>query len=141
MPSNNWEYYDHEWQPDPSLTVTTTHPPVCGVIRISLHGAAARAQAETGGEYRATGDWRAGRPVFSNGLTYLSVRPGWAEWGVTDTPDSDEARLVSGCVTWCLASPRAALSHRFNTSSWRYSDDNYDWREGDIRVTCDTHQH
>ena len=149
VPTNNWLYvdYDEEWQSDPEITVTTSHPSVCGLISISLHGAAATAQPETGGEYRATGDWSAGRPVFSNGLRYLSVGPGWSQWYVTDTLDSSvRARLESACVTWCPASPRAAVSHsrRFHgnmkkQSSWKYWNNIYD--KGDIRVTCDTHDH
>ena len=139
VPSNNWQYYyGGRWKSDPELTVTTSLPSVCGVIRISLHGAAAT-WPETGGDYRPTGDWSAGRPVFSNGLTYLCVRPEWSGWYVRDRPDSDGARLWSGCVTWCPASPRAAVRHRANISSWRYWKN--DWRNGDIRVTCDTHQH
>lgn len=122
VPSNNWQYYyGGKLQSDPELTVTTSLPSVCGVIRISLHGAAATAQPETGGEYRATGDWSAGRPVFSNGVTYLCVRPGKTRWAVRSRPDSDwGARLRSGCVTWCPASPRAAVSHRLNREklSW-----------------------
>ena len=141
MASNNWRYYDgREWQSDPAITVTTSLPSVCGVITISLHGAAARRQPETGGEYRATGDWSAGRPVFSNGVRYLCVRPRGTVWFVTDSSDSDWPRLVGGCVTWCPASPRAAVSHINNQSSWGYLKNNA-WRKGDIRVTCDTHQH
>lgn len=143
VPTNNWQYsHDRKWKSDPELTVTTSLPSVCGVIRISLHGAAATAQPETGGDYRPTGDWRAGRPVFSNGLTYLCVMPGGTVWGVRDRPDSDwqGTRLRSVCVTWCPASPRAAVSHRVNISSWRYLK-YIDWHEGDIRVACDTHQH
>ena len=130
--------------------MTTVLPSVCGVITISLHGAAAAAHPKTGGEYRATGDWSAGRPVFSNGVTYLYVVPGGTEVGVADRPDSGLWRLRSGCVTWCPASPRATFSHRDNQSSWEYydkdfEDDDYDdrdgWRGGDIRVTCETHQH
>ena len=127
------------WQIDPEITVTTSLPSVCGVIRISLHGAAATAQPETGGEYRATGDWSAGRPVFSNGLTYLSIWPGGTGWWITDSPDSYwHPRLKSGCVTWCPASPRPAVSQ--NQSSRRYWN-NTGYLDGDIRVTCDTHQH
>ena len=138
VPTNNWLYGVEELESDPELTVTTSLSPVCGVITISLHGAAATAQPETGGEYRATGDWSAGRRVFSNGITYLCVRPGWTGWCVTDSLDTDRAgiRLVSGCVTWCPASPRAAVSHRYKKSSWRYWS-NTSYREGDIRITCD----
>ena len=108
------------------------------VIRISLHGAAARAQYETREEYRPMGDWSAERPVFSNGVTYLCVTPEYTVWMVTDTPDYDgDIRLESGCVTWCPASPRAAVSYSDNVSSWRYDV----LHEGDIRLTCDTHQH
>ena len=144
VPSNNWQYYyGGKWQSDPELTVTTSLPSVCGVIRISLHGAAATAQPETGGEYRPTGDWSAGRPVFSNGLTYLCVTPEYTVWMVKDTPDYDgDIRLESGCVTWCPASPRAAVCRRNNKKSWRYRNKtNTAWREGDIRLNCETHKH
>ena len=140
LPTNNWLYSYGEWKSDPEMTVTTSHPSVCGVITISLHGAAATAQPETGGEYRATGDWSAGRPVFSNGVTYLCVKPGGTKWGVTDSPDGGLVRLRSRGVTWCPASPRAALSHSKNRSSWKYRNDSR-YCEGDIWLTCDTHQH
>ena len=84
VPPDMWLYrFNGSWFSDPEITVTTSHPSVCGVITISLHGAAATAQPETGGEYRATGDWSAGRPVFSNGLTYLCVEPGGTKWCVS----------------------------------------------------------
>ena len=103
------------------------------MINISLHGAAARAQPRAGGEYRPTGEWSAGHPVFSNGEKYLCVRPGKTSWSVSFIPDSKGAVLQSGSVTWCPTSPRAALSHRFNQSSWQYSDGEV-WKDGDIRV-------
>ena len=142
VPPNNWQYGEGYWQSDPELTVTTSLPSVCEVIRISLDGAAATAQPQTGGEYRPMGAWRAGRPVFSNGFKYLCVRvmPGWDKWWVADSPESFRFRLGSGCVTWCPASPRAAVSHREKSNSWKYENDG-DWREGDIQVTCDTHHH
>ena len=123
--------------------MTTFLPSVCGAITINLHGAAATAQLETGGEYRPTGDWRAGRPVFSNGVKYLCVRPGSTEWCVTESPWSNRSRLMSGGAIWCPASPRAAVSHSDNIRSWRYryANNNYNWRAGDILVTCDTQQH
>ena len=141
VPTLNWLYHNGvRLQTDYELTVTTSLPSVCGVITISLHGAAAKAQPQTGGEYRPTGYWSAGRPVFSNGLTYLCVTPEYTVWMVKDTPDYDgDIRLESGCVTWCPASPRAAVSHSRNISSWRYLK-YIDWHEGDIRVACDTHQ-
>ena len=115
-PTNNWLYAEggccgkRGWYSDPQLTVTTSHPSVCGVITISLHGAAAIAQPETGGEYRATGDWRAGRPVLSNGVTYLCVVPGGTLWRVRDRPGGGVFRLQIGCVTWCPASPSQSCS-------------------------------
>ena len=146
VPTNNWLYAEggccgkRGWYSDPQITVTTNLPSVCGLITISLHGAAANAQPGTGGEYRATGDWSSGHPVFSNGVTYLCVVPGGRQlWRVRDSPDSGVFRLEIGCVTWCPASPRAALSHRWNRSLGRYWN-NPGWLNGDIRITCDTHQ-
>ena len=50
----------------------------------------------------------------------------------TDRPDSLWYRLRSGCVTWCPASPRAAVSHSDNISSWEYKNKNDVWYEGDV---------
>ena len=46
---------------------------------------------------------------------------------------------VHTCALYHACSPLTALCHEFNTSLWRYS--NYLYWEGDIRLTCDTHQH
>ena len=51
-----------------------------------------------------------------------------------DSPDSWDAILRSASVTWCPASPRAALSQRRNVSSSRYLESGAP-RDGDIRVT------
>ena len=158
VPCNNWQYFGFggwksrwkgRWKSDPEMTASTSLPSVCPVINISLHGAAARAQPRAGGEYRPTGEWSAGHPVFSNGDLYLCVRPGLTGWSVRDSPDNLGAKLVSGCVTWCPTSPRAALSHRDsqyfdydtlawqrdNQRSWQYFDyDTLGWQEGDILV-------
>ena len=37
VPTNNWLYADGGWKSDPELTMTSSHPSVCGVITISLH--------------------------------------------------------------------------------------------------------
>ena len=109
----------------------------CPVMNISLYGAASWSRA--GGEYRPTGEWSAGHPVFSNGDKYLCVRPGKAVWSVRDSPDSEYGVLKSGSVTWCPTSPEAAISHRDNISSWRYKEWHQwrggKWRIGDICVT------
>ena len=86
VPTNNWLYRDSGlggWKSDSELSVSNSHPSVCGVISIYLHALAETAQRLAGGEYRATGDWSAGRPVFSNGLTYLCVEPGGTKWCVS----------------------------------------------------------
>ena len=79
VPPDNWQYYAGSkggWQSDAELTRSSYLPSVCETVQISLGGAAARAHPSAAGDFRATGDWSAGRPVFSNGLTYLCVRPG-----------------------------------------------------------------
>merc|ERR1711953_80383 len=115
VPSNNWVFYTGDsWQSDPEITVTTSLP-VCGVITITLVGAAATAQPETEGKYRATGLWSAGRPVFSNGATYLRVRPGTARWEVTDQVKKfSQSKVLSTAASWCPASVRAG--------TWKYWD-------------------
>jgi len=131
VPSTNWLYYDgEEMQSDPELTVSTSLPSICPVINISLHGAAARVQPRAGGEYRPTGEWSAGHPVFFNGHRYLCVMPGRTVWSVGTSPHSTVSKLQSGSVTWCPTSPRAALNQRVNMSSWQYSDSG-DWQDGE----------
>ena len=162
-----------EWQPDPEFTVTTNQPSICEVLIMSfntilvppphqfcwlpsgllnwwfggfdvLHKAIARARRD----WRPRGYWSAGRPVFSNGLTYLRVKPllNNSCWWVTDNlwPPT----LESSCVTWCPASPRAAVSHRLGEhDSWkvrvdlvRNAESSSIMLDGDIRFTCNTHQ-
>ena len=61
VPTNNWEYVEGirgiltYVRFCPPLTLTTSLPQECGVITITLHGAAAEAQPSAGGEFRATG--------------------------------------------------------------------------------------
>jgi len=132
VPSINWLYWNSKegWSSDPELTVSTSLPSVCPVIKISLSGAAARAEPRAGGEYRPTGEWSAGHPVFFNGHRYLCVMPGRTVWSVGTSPHSTVSKLQSGSVTWCPTSPRAALNQRVNMSSWQYSDSG-DWQDGE----------
>merc|ERR1712062_752848 len=71
---------------------------------------------------------------------------GGTMWCVSDSLDRRGwPRLASGCVTWCPASPRAALTHSHysdNWGSWRYRRLDCDLSHcGGIHVSCDTHQH
>ena len=135
--NTKWLYADTApratWPSDPELTVSTSLPSVCPVISISPQGAATREQPRAGGEYRPTGEWSAGHPVFSNGDLYLCVSPEKTSGSVSSSPDSEYAELLSGSVTWCPISPRAAVSHRNNWSSCEYYDSG--WHDGHIRVT------
>ena len=134
VPNTDWLYGDgKEWTSDPKLTVSTSLPSVCPEINISLHGAAARAQSRAGGEYKPTGEWSSGHPVFSNGELYLRVRSRGTAWYVSSRPESGYARSRSGSVTWCPTNPRAAFSHRDNIRSWQYADSGA-WHDGDIHV-------
>ena len=142
VPSTNWLRADGKggWPSDPMLTVSTSLPSVCPAIKISLHGAAARAQPGSGGEFRHAGDWSAGHPVYSNGHKYLCVKPGKTVWGVTYSLDSKGGGLQSGSVTWCPADDRAAISQRLNRSSWQYGDHSgwHDMMVADMEIltTC-----
>ena len=105
---------------------------VVSVINISRRGPYL---LEIGGEYRPTGEWSAGHPVYSNGDLYLCVRPGeGTAWSVRDSPNIELAELLSGSVTWCPTSPRAAVSHSDKQRSWQYWDGGF-WQDGSIRVT------
>ena len=118
---------------DPELTVSTSFPSVRPVIHISLRGVAARAQPKAGGEYRPTGDWSAGHPIFSNGDMYLCVVYASA-WTVRQIPNGvGPPVLQSRSVTWDPTSPRAARSLWLDVSSWQYW--NEGWKDGGIRVT------
>ena len=142
VPNTNWLYYvfgEGFWTSDSELTVSTSLPSICSVISISLHGEAAKAQPRAFGMYRPTGEWSAGHPVFSNGDLYLCVVPTSTAWSVRDGPDTIQARLYSGSVSWFPTSPRAAVSHRFNRSSWQYWNNYLNWYDGDILVFgCDS---
>ena len=126
MPSTNWRYLDDQdfFKSDPELTVSTTLPSVSPVIKVTLAGAAARAwsRVHVGGEYRPTGEWSCGHPIFSNGDTYIRVRPMKTGWRIGPSPGG--AELFSGSVTWCPTSPRAAVSQRYNRRAWHYWDNN-----------------
>jgi len=139
VPTSNWLYdAEHGWQSDPELTITTSLPSVCGVISISLLGAAATAHPSCGGKYRATGDWSAGRPVFSNGTRYLRVRPGWNHWEVTDQvkkESSSRSKIKSSSATLCPASHKSG-----SWSYWEYWTYNSNGNAY-IRLTCTTPQH
>jgi len=139
VPTTNW-LYDAEdgWQSDPQLTITTSLPSVCGVISISLLGAAATAHPGYEGKYKATKDWSAGRPVFSNGTKYLRVRPGWNHWEVTDQvkkENSSRSKIKSSSATLCPASHKSG-----SWSYWEYWTYNSNGNAF-IRLTCTTTQH
>ena len=88
LPSTNWLYFNGKgqgnWQSDPELTLSTSLPSVCPVIKISLHGTAAKRYPRAGGEYRPTGGWSCGHPVFRNGDRYLCVVPWGTAWSVRE---------------------------------------------------------
>jgi len=116
VPPDNWLCStEYSWQSDPTMSLATSLPSVCGMINITLLGAAAKAP-ETEGKYSATGQWSAGRPVFSNGRTYLRVRPGANQWEVTDQVKklTKSKILSSSATTSCPASNRAG--------TWKYWD-------------------
>merc|ERR1711874_298109 len=117
VPTSNWLYdAEHGWQSDPELTITTSLPSVCG-------------------KYRATGDWSAGRPVFSNGSRYLRVRPGWNHWEVTDQvkkESSSRSKIKSSSATLCPASHQSG-----SWSYWEYWTYNGNGNAY-IRLTCST---
>ena len=134
VPTTNWMFSEKgSWSSDPELAVSTSLPSVCPVMKISLHGEAARAWPKAGGEYRPTGEWSAGHPIFSNGDMYLCVVYASA-WTVRQTPyGAGPPVLQSGSVTWDPTSPRAAQNQMLNVSSWQYW--NEGWKDGGIRVT------
>ena len=139
----NWLYADGTgtFPKDPKLTVNTSLPSVCSVITISLHGAAAERYPEAGGEYRPTGDWSYGHPVFSNGEQYLFGSP--CSWSVGSSPDSEDASLWSPRVSWC---PGALVIEGDVLTEWIFSypvgdrDEDWAWSEGDMKMTCKTHR-
>ena len=101
-----------------------------------MESTAARAWPETGGEYRPTGEWSAGHPVFSNGDLYLCVVPGENNrWSVRDSPDSEDVKLRR-ILTWHPPPPGADRNKLYFQFSWQYSD-SVDWLKGDIRVNPD----
>ena len=146
IPRTGWEYWrsSHggEWMPDPKLridTITNISSLICPSVTITAFGKAAKIQSFCLGQYKATSQFSAGRPVFFNDIKqlYLFVRRGSTTWRVHNSFDNDSAGLVSGSAPdMNPASARGGYSNRFNQTSWQYSDDN-GWHNGDIQVICD----
>jgi len=102
------------------------------------------------GDYRLeVGRWSNGRPVYKkvDGETsflsfFLPDREtervlfvGWFNWVITDSTSSTNNFIASGRGTNSPASSEAGASDRFGVTRWRY-DDNGNFKEGDISVSC-----
>ena len=89
------------------------------------------------------GKWSEGRPVFKKvhgEPRVLLVREGIGNWAIIESDESDTgldiAHIQSGRGTNSPSSPQAGASDRFGWSRWMYWDNQNNWVEGDISVTC-----
>ena len=144
VPTSGWQYIGGRWHHDLALTVTPLSDlssATCSSITISAKGEAARKQAQCMGTFTPTGDYSAGRQVFSSDRGRYLMVPAYSDrWGVLDSVTATAADIRSGCSPgMCPAHPRARHSHRESQKSWQYSDNG--WREADIIVTCATHNY
>ena len=148
VPTSGWQYgVGNAWHHDPTMTVThkfNLSSATCSSITISAEGEAARKQPSSLGTFTPTGDYSAGRQVFSSdrGL-YLMVKAGYSNWSVRRSVTATGASIQSGCSPgMCPAHPRARSDNRDGQMSWQHADVDYNgWRESDIIVTCATHKH
>jgi hypothetical protein len=142
VPVTGWQYADGTgtWPSDPDLTISAPALSPCSAITILATGAAARAQPGYLGVFSETQEWSAGRKVFLNTDTgkYLLTACGKTTWQVQATLDKDACGIQSASGTICPATARAGHSQRFKWNSWIYYDK--EWKEGEIEVTCATHQ-
>ena len=139
---------DGKFRNDPHLRISPDQPSACGEITITASGGAAAKQPECIGVYTLTPKLSAGRRVFKHQTQqrYLLVRPGYVQWGVSESVESDEGRMRSSCApSMCPADQRALTSERFGWTSWQYkhlrlfaSDK---WKHGDITVKCSVHKY
>ena len=144
VPTSGWQYAaDGEWLHDPpwhhdTITVTPLSDlssATCSSITISAKGEAARKQASSLGTFTPTGDYSAGRQVFSSDRgRYLMVKAGYSNWSVRRSVTATGASIQSGCSPgMCPAHPRARSDNRDGQMSWQHADVDYNgWRESDI---------
>ena len=110
-------------------------------VWMEVSGAAASAQPEAAGQYLVTDVWSAGHRVFmhSQRNLVLSKVPGFTNWAIRQSLASTAGCVQSAAASWCPADCRATFSERDELGSWRFSDSE-GWKEGDIKVYCETHK-
>jgi len=138
VPSTNWLHaYGKDaygkarrgWSSDTELTISTSLSSISPVINISLQGeTASENERALQGEYKPTGEWSAGHPVYGRyGRFYLCVKAGRTSWSVSSSLDNTEVILQSGSVAWCPTSLRSSWQY------WKYGE----WHDGEIQVSQD----
>ena len=116
VPTSGWQYlkYDDDgWHHDPALTVTplsALSSATCSSITISAKGEAAKKVPDYLGTFTPTGDYSAGRQVFSSDRgRYLMMKAGWSSWGVQDTPLNTVSRRNHEVATSVRAEHLSAM--------------------------------
>ena len=141
-PRSGWKYWNgDEWRSDTELTakpISDTSTLICPVININASGIAEEKSSDYMGQFTLTSKFSAGHPVYANTRgKKLRVHPGFSVWGVGDSVESGDDGIHSGGAgTLCPASARSRYNKRDNYDSWQYVDDNFEWQDGDIEVTC-----
>ena len=149
VPTSGWKYWENY---DPAMTaapLSDLSSATCSSITILAKGKAARKVPDYLGTFTPTGDYSAGRQVFSSDRgRYLMTEAGCDIWGVTDSVTTPTASIRSGCSPgMCPAHPRARRDDREGQKRWKYWNGKrwfgkwQRWRESDIIVTCATHKY
>lgn len=143
-PRSGWYFGDgSEFNSDRLISVVSVSDSsdiLCPVITISATSReAARRVSNYLGQFRFTGGFSQGRPIYRNFYNkYLFVHPDYPNWGVADSLDTGVDHIHSGSAPdLCPASARSAYNSIWNAKSWT-------WRVGDtltdgeITVNCDS---
>jgi len=144
-PRANWLYSNKygKWSDDDrtlKLDYTTLSSP-CKLVRVAGSGDVLNHQSSRMGDYRLQeGRWSEGRPVYKKGSgstpQFLFVGEGYNHWIIRSDTTSWVGFIVSGRAANSPTSSRAGGSRRFGETKWTYYDGSWDWKEGDISVTC-----
>ena len=140
-PRSGWQYSNNGWPTDhlmSAVSVTNMTELICPVITISATVRATRKLPFYLGQYRVSGQYSCGKPVYTNSYNkYLSVSPGNVDWTVADDMDMSDAVIRSGSAPGlCPASARSSYNKRRGQTSWQWWDGDQ-WRQGEISLSCD----
>jgi len=134
-PTSGWFYFNGVdfVNDDDSLKLTYNPEDIkCDKVIYSSSGAAGTIQSDSMGEftwYNKT--WLNGRKLLSNGVNYLRVPTGMAEWTIGAKIDTDKSWIRSGGGTVCPCLEESGPSIRLGIY-W----DSKEWKPDNFTVKC-----